>query len=95
MDNKTELEKLTAQREHAVTRIFWFGFEIALVFGIPAGLGAWIGTKLGGGIALALILGFTFILSWTIIIFRYKQISKKMSGLDTRIKELKNQLEDK
>ena len=93
MDIEAELQKLTAQRERAVTRIFWFGLEIALVFGIPAGLGAWIGSRLGGGTKLLIILGFTFILSWTIIVFRYRNISKKMSGLDKRIKELKDQLQ--
>jgi hypothetical protein len=86
---ETELTKLQAQKERWVTRIFYLGLEIAAIFAIPAALGAWIGTRLGGGDLRSGILVGTFILSWGIVIWRYRQTVKKMQALDIAIKAAK------
>ena len=92
-NNEQKLKQLTDQREQWITRIFWLGFEIALIFAVPAALGAWIGTKLGGGdLRMGILVG-TFILSWVVVIHRYQQVDKKMKKLDREIKELKQATE--
>lgn len=94
MDNDKKLKQLQTQREQWITRIFWLGLEIALIFAIPAALGAWIGTRLGGGDLRTGILVGTFILSWVIVIHRYNQMSKKMKTLDSEIAQLKRDEEE-
>lgn len=87
--NPQKLQKLTEEREKWITRIFWLGFEIALIFAIPAALGAWIGTKLGGGnLRMGILVG-TFVFSWIIVIYRYKQMTKRMQTLDKEISNLR------
>lgn len=94
MNPEQELQNLRTKREHHITRIFWLGLEIAVILGIPAALAAVIGTKVfDGGTMLLVLLACAFVLSWTIIIWRYQTLSKKMERLDTRIQELKNQIE--
>lgn len=89
MSDNEELIRLQKEREKFITRIFWFGFEIALIFGVPAAIGAFLGVKLGGDKMLIATLVPAFVLSWVIVIIRYRQIAKKMNYLDSRIKELK------
>lgn len=89
-----ELEELRKKRDGFITRIFWLGFEIALIFGIPAALGAIAGTKLDkiyntGNKIVSFILMGTFIFSWIIVICKYKKISSEIDKIENKIKILK------
>lgn len=88
MTDTTKLQQLKAERERWVTRIFWLGLEIAAIFAIPAALGAWIGTKLGGGTTRTMILAGTFVLSWVLVIIRFRMMTKKLKALDAEMKAL-------
>lgn len=91
MIDKNNLQDLKAERERWITRIFWLGLEIAVIFALPAALGAWLGTRLGGGTTRILILVGTFILSWTIVIVRYRQTTKKLQSIEAKIKTLEEE----
>ena len=86
----TNLKDLQAQKEQWINRIFYLGLEIAAIFAIPAALGAWIGTRLGGGTIRTGILVGTFVFSWLIVIWRYRQTMKKMRQIDAAIQEEKD-----
>jgi len=91
MKSKKNLQELKADRERWITRIFWLGLEIAIIFAIPAALGAWIGTRLGGGTVRILILAGTFILSWSIVAMRYRQTTKKLKSIEAEIAALESE----
>lgn len=74
------------RREYLQNKIFWLSFETIFIFGIPAFLGAFIGLKIDenygtGKIFTLLILFFTFVLSWLLVILKYKNIKKQLSDL--------------
>lgn len=75
-----------------VTRIFWNGLEIALIFGLPVALGIFIGKQFEVESFAGIMIG-TFIFSWIILIFRYRSTSRKIQNIETKIKELKKILE--
>lgn len=84
-----DIEKLRTEKEQWVTRMFWVGLEIAVIFAVPAFLGAWVGKRLGGGNILALILVGTFIFSWVIVFIRWRRIAKKIKDLEEKIRQEK------
>jgi len=90
-EKSVELKALETERERRVTRVFWLGFEILLIFGIPAGLGAWFGSRYeNSNILMGVLLG-TFILSWIIVSVRYRKISAQMKTLDDMIRAKKRE----
>lgn len=74
------------QREDYTTKIFKEGFKMIFVFGAPAFLGAFLGTKLdahyntGRLITIGMLI-FTFIFSWIIVIISYKKLQKEAEKL--------------
>lgn len=90
-EKQQELQKLEQLREKQITRLFWYALEIALVFLIPAAVAAFLVTKLISKAAAWYALPFSFLLSWGIVIFRYRHLSRELGSLDKRIKELRNQ----
>ena len=87
------LEELKQKREMLTTRIFWVAFEIIFIFGVPAGIGAYVGKViLGGGAPLLFILIGTFIFSWLIVIKRYQMISRKIEAIDEQIRKAEAEL---
>ena len=71
------------RRDEMATKIFWFSFQTIFIFGIPAFLASYIGLKLdnfyntGRKITLIMLL-FSFIFSWTVIILKYRKISREI-----------------
>jgi hypothetical protein len=92
MNNQEKIKALEEKREAHITKIFWLCIEIALVFLIPALIGVYLSNLLFPNLRF-ITLAATFIISWTIVIFRYQSISKKMRSIDMEIKELKSQNE--
>lgn len=86
---QTELDTLVAERESHVTRIFWLGLEIALIFLLPALAVVYIAGNIWSKQVVWYLLPFSFALSWVIVFVRYRKLSKKLSELDRRIKELR------
>ena len=85
------IESLEKEREKYVTRIFWFALEIALIFLLPALFGILLYHFMAPGNALWHPLPLTFIISWFLVILKYKKLHKKLSGLDKQIKQLKSE----
>ncbi len=94
MDKTTheKIKQCEQERERMVTRIFWNGLEIALIFGLPVALGIFIGKQFEVESFAGIMIG-TFIFSWIILIFRYRSTSRKIQNIETKIKELKKILE--
>ena len=89
-----DLDELKKEKEKFTTRVFWLGLQVAFIFGIPAALGAILGTHLDkiystGKKITSVILFFTFIFSWIITIQRYQRINKEIKNIDRQIKEKK------
>jgi uncharacterized membrane protein len=90
MGNESDIKNLKEKREYWRTKVFWLLLEIAFIFGIPAALGYFLGrfiqSKYGAGNDIfVLILGATFILSWVIVIIRYKQVKRNLDAVDKEI----------
>ncbi len=86
-----ELKKLEKQRDDHVTRIFWAGLEIAGLFAVPLVIAILIGLQIGGN-AKWIALLIAFIISWIMVVFRFKKLSKKMKKLDKDINDLRDDL---
>ncbi|MGB0925416.1 MAG: hypothetical protein ACPGTS_01765 [Minisyncoccia bacterium] len=85
------LKKLENERDDHVTKIFWAGLEIALLFAIPLGIAIIIGLQLGGN-GKWIALPFAFVISWILVIIRFKKLSAKMKKIDTEINDLRAEL---
>lgn len=97
MDKQEELKNLIAKRDSVTTGFFWLALKTALIIGIPAFVGAYFGKKLdnaqGKSLFFTLIfLAVAFVISWTIIYFEYKKVSKKLKDLEDRIKDIRKDL---
>lgn len=90
-NKQNELKDLEQERDMQVTRIFWLCLEIALIILIPAVIAVIIGKYYLPSLKY-LFLVFSFVISWIIIIYRYKNISRKMQNLDSKIRELRKDL---
>lgn len=89
-----ELENLKKQKEVYISKIFWLALQIALIFAVPAVLGALIGKKLqdayglGQNFTLFVLIG-TFVFSWLVVIIMYNHLSKKIKKVEKEIAEKK------
>ncbi len=85
-----EIDKLKKEKDKYITKVFWLGLKIALIFAVPAIIGVFIGKRLdlyyGTGKTISyFILLFTFILSWVITIVMYNNLSKKIKKIEKDI----------
>lgn len=88
-----ELKQLEKQRDDHVTKIFWAGLEIALLFAIPLIIAILVSLKIGGD-AKWYALPIAFVFSWVLVIRHFKKISRKMKALDAKINELRESLKE-
>lgn len=86
-----KLEKLEKEREKQVTRVFWMGLEIAVLFAVPLAVAVII-AKIFGGYVTWIALVVALIISWSLMIRLYRRVSRRMQGLDTEIKSLRQEL---
>jgi uncharacterized membrane protein YciS (DUF1049 family) len=93
-EKEQQLKALESERERHVTRIFWVGLEIAILFAIPLAVAVVIGLKVGGNIKW-IALAVAFVLSWVLMIMRYRKVAHKMEALDRDIKQLREELDIK
>jgi hypothetical protein len=89
-ENQQKLRELEKTRENHITRLFWLMIEIGFVFLIPAVLVVIVGGMFFEKHVVWLLLPFSFVFSWVIVIVRYRQLSKVLGDLDKQIKELRN-----
>ena len=85
-----EIEKLKQEKDKYITKIFYLGLKIALIFAIPAVGGVFLGKRLdilyGTGKTITYsILAFAFILSWTITIMMYNDLANKIKKIEKDI----------
>ncbi len=92
-----EIDRLKQEKDKYVTKIFYLGLKIALIFAIPAVGGVLLGKRLdilydtGKAITYSM-LAFAFILSWTITITMYNNLAKKIKKVEREIKLEKDKI---
>lgn len=88
MTEEDDIKQLETERQAQITKLFVLAVEIAFIIAIPAFLVLGLGKMFG---KMWWIIGFpvAIILSWAIIVSLYRRLNKKMTDLDRRIKELK------
>jgi len=79
-------EDIKIKKDQLTTKIFWLSFQTIFIFGVPAFLGLYLGKTADsffrtGKIITLITIVFTFILSWAIVIFKYRKIKKQLSEL--------------
>jgi uncharacterized membrane protein (DUF485 family) len=90
----SKLEQLKSKRESFRTRLFFMMIEIAFVFAIPAAAAVFVGKKLetaypsNTNITAFLLVG-TFIISWTVVIFRFRRASRALKNISADIEREK------
>ena len=82
-----DLEQLKAEKERWVTKIFWLGVEIAVIFAVPAAVGVWIGKKYDNQTLTFVALLVAFFLSWAVVIMRFRRVSRKIKSLESEIEQ--------
>ncbi|MFA7662564.1 MAG: hypothetical protein WCX88_01470 [Patescibacteria group bacterium] len=92
MENEN-LEQIKAQREIYRHKAFKMMLEIGFIIALPAFgayfLGKYFGfNEPGNSLKLTLLLFAAFILSWSIIIYKYNRFNRKMKEIDIKIKNL-------
>jgi ATP/ADP translocase len=90
--NSDKIAELTSIREHYRTKAFYMMIEVAFIFGVPAAIAFFLGRKLdavyeSGKTIILSFLAVTFILSWIIVIFRYRKIDRDLRRTDEEIRE--------
>lgn len=86
------LQELRKQKDKAIMSIFWLSFSLALVFGIPAAIGALVGTYLDkrfgtGSTITTLVLVGTMILSWIVVVRWYRNAKRRLADLSEKIRQ--------
>lgn len=92
--NTEEITALTKERENYITKLFWFALEIAIIFLVPAVVAVFISLEYFTRKAAIMSLPFTFIFSWSIVIFRWRKMNRVLTKLDKDISDLKKQKYD-
>lgn len=104
MDSQSDKQKLIDQikglshrEEYYRTRVFYLLIEFAFVFAVPAFGGLALGRYLDNQFAtghfwLTVCLVCAFVLSWSIVIWRYLKIDREMRAVAEQIKEAKAEL---
>lgn len=82
-----ELETLLKKREAYAGKIVKLGIQIAVIFLLPAVAAVLLSKYFG--ISFLYFFPGAFIISWTLVIYLYKKISKEVKALDAEIKELR------
>jgi len=99
MDKEADLKNLIQKRDKITTNLFWLMLKIAFIIGIPAFIAAFFGKRLDTaketGLTFTIIfLAAAFIISWVIIYFEYKKISKDLKFLEDQIVALRKELKE-
>ncbi|MCB9809208.1 hypothetical protein H6776_02300 [Candidatus Nomurabacteria bacterium] len=92
MDDAKRLEQLTRERDYHVTRIFWSGLKIAILFAVPLAGAVALVKLVTSGIWSVIVLVIAFILSWILVIHTYMRLSRMMTDLDSEIRVLRERL---
>lgn len=96
MNDQQQPEDLMKKRDSFRTRIYMLMIEVIFIFGIPAAIGLLAGKKLdahhstGNTITLS-ILACTFILSWIVVVVKYRKASRELKKINEQIAESKKQ----
>ena len=85
------LEELKQQKDKAVMKTFWLAFSLAGVFGVPAAIGAVVGTFLDRHfgtrpVITLILLAIALIVSWVVVIRWYQTSKKTIQELNEKIK---------
>lgn len=85
------MSEISKERNNLHFRIWMLMLRLIFIFGIPAGIGFFLGKYLDERFSIrpkatVAVLTFTFILSWVITVFEYNKLTKKLKDLDEKEK---------
>jgi hypothetical protein len=84
-----ELKSLRKKRDGYVDQMMWFALSLIVIFGLPAGIAVYLGKVVfENTVVLTISLISAFVLSWLIVIYRYKKIAKKVRETEDAIQEI-------
>lgn len=83
------MSEISKERASLNYKMWLIMIKIAFIFGIPAGIGYFIGKYLDERFAMRpngtlIVLFVTFILSWTMTVLEYKKIARQFKELDEK-----------
>ncbi|MFT7557968.1 MAG: Flp pilus assembly protein TadB [Planctomycetota bacterium] len=94
-DKKTELQKLIHSRDTLINGMFYYALGLVAVFGVPAGIAVYVGKYLiGTKVSLVISLLLALVLSWTLVMVKYSQLSKKTLAMDNAIQSLRAEIQE-
>lgn len=93
-EKEKKLKTLKEERDRQINRIFYFMLELLFIFGAPALLAVVFGKKLDAGAGsfpkfLTSFLVGAFVLSWILVVFRYRFIVGRLRETERQIEEIK------
>lgn len=98
---KEELNKAQAAYDALLNRTYLLMVEFAAYFGVPAivgvFLGDWLDVYLGNGThvgTVAVLLG-SFVVSWLLVIVRYRQVTGQLREAEEHLKKVKQQIRER
>lgn len=91
-----EIDELKKTKDRYITKIFYLGLKIALIFAIPAVIAVLLGKRIDASYGhdkkfSIIFLAFAFVLSWWITISMYRKLARKIKAIENQIKEKKSQ----
>lgn len=88
-----DIKTLQQERDKHTTGFFWLGLQIAVIFGLPAGIAVFVGKKLNlqfdTNIWTTIFLAAAFVISWVIVGIMYNKKSKILNKIESQIRELR------
>ncbi|USN94970.1 MAG: AtpZ/AtpI family protein [Candidatus Nomurabacteria bacterium] len=92
--NEENIQDLKKRRDKITNKIFLLGLKIALIFGIPAVLGAIIGRELDEYLGTSpwmkiIVLFIAFVSSWFMVYMEYKRLSRELEKVESEISNSK------
>lgn len=93
MNDAQRFEQLIKEREVYITRIFWQGIHIAILFALPLAIAVILLKYVFPTESWRFIfLGIAFVASWALVIRKYIQLSGTLDHMDAEIRSLRKTL---
>ncbi|MDX1536042.1 MAG: hypothetical protein R3346_04780 [Candidatus Spechtbacterales bacterium] len=98
-EDKSKIKKLEERQELLRKKAFMMLIEIAFIFAVPAVIAFVLGGRLDaifetGNTIILSSLAIAFILSWIIVIFRFKKLQKDFQKISEDIKKESGKITD-
>ena len=95
MHTGEQVKELKEKRHRISDRIYYLMVEIAFIFAVPAFGGLWVGRYMDarfntGRLYTGVVLVITFVLSWILVIARYRRVTRALKNVEDEIKQVRD-----